>query len=155
MKRTPVIAPPDVPVFILTREFDAPRALVWRALTDPSMLAQWWGPEGFTNKIHALEIRVGGQWKIDNTTPDGQTFTFSGEVVELQDGIRLAQTFKFMDYPSNLDIMVLEDLADGGTRMTSTTVLQSLELRAGMMQSGMEDGAQSSYDRLAALLAKA
>jgi uncharacterized protein YndB with AHSA1/START domain len=152
MSRVPVIAPPDVPVFIMTRVFAAPRALVWKAYTDPVLFAQWWGPEGFTNKIHDMEVRVGGKWKIDNVAPDGQTFTFWGEIVELQDQVRIAQTFHFMDFAPNLDILVLEDAGDG-TRMTSTTVLTSLESRTGMMQSGMEGGAQASYDRLERLLA--
>lgn len=152
MKRTPVIAPPEVPVFILTRTLDAPRALVWKALTDPAMLAQWWGPEGSSNKIHALEVREGGAWKIDSTL-QGQVHSFWGRVVEVREGERLAQTFHFLDYPPNLDVLVLEDLGNQ-TRMTSTTMLQSVEARAGMMASGMEDGAQSSYDRLARLLVK-
>ena len=151
MKRTPVIAPPEVPVFILTRVLDAPRALVWKSLVDPVLLAQWWGPEGFTNKIHALDVRVGGEWRIDNITPDGQAFSFWGTVVEMREGERLAQTFHFLEYPSNLDVMVLEDLGDQ-TRITSTTVLVSIEARTGMMESGMEGGAQGGFDRLQRLL---
>jgi len=154
MSRVPVIAPPDVPVFILTRILAAPRALVWKAYTDPVLFAQWWGPEGYANKIHEMDMRVGGKWNIDNIAPDGQVFNFWGEIVELREEVRVAQTFHFMDFTPNLDILVLEDAGDG-TRMTSTTVLTSLESRAGMMQSGMESGAQASFDRLERLLAKA
>jgi uncharacterized protein YndB with AHSA1/START domain len=133
---------------------DFPRALVWKAYTDPSMLAQWWGPEGFTNKITAMDMKVGGKWAIDNIGPDGQTFSFWGQVLEMRENERIAQTFHFLEYPPNLDILVLED-ADGKTRMTSTTVLVSLEARAGMMASGMENGAQASFDRLERLLSLA
>jgi len=153
MTRVPVIAPPDVPVFILTRVLTAPRALVWKALTDPVMFSQWWGPEGFTNKVHKMDVRVGGEWKVDNVSPDGAAFTFWGTICELREQERLAQTFHFLEYPPNLDVMVLEDW-EGGTRMTSTTVLINQPSRAGMMASGMETGAQASYDRLQRLLDK-
>lgn len=152
MERTPVIAPPNVPVFIFTRTYDAPRALVWKAFTDPVLMAQWWGPEGTVNKIHALDVRVGGDWKFESAGEDGAPYTFWGQIVEVREGERIAQTFHFLDYPPNLDVLVLEDLGDSGTRMTSTTVLQSVEARAGMMAAGMEDGAQSCYDRLTTLL---
>ncbi len=151
MTRVPVIAPPDVPVFILTRVLTAPRALVWKAITDPAMFSQWWGPEGFTNKVHKMDVRVGGEWKVDNIDPGGTVYSFWGVFAEVRPLERIAQTFHFLDYPPNLDVLVLEDWG-GGTRMTSTTVLTSQPARAGMMASGMESGAQASYDRLQRVL---
>ena len=154
MTAQPAIAPPDLPVVILTRELKAPRALVWKAITDTAMVAQWWGPRTSSARINKLEASVGGEWKFDSVSADGQVFSFWGETVWLQEGERIAQTFHFMDYPPNLDVLVLEDLEDGGTRLTSTTICQNRFARDGMVASGMEAGANESYDRLEELLAK-
>jgi uncharacterized protein YndB with AHSA1/START domain len=155
MSRFSALAPADLPVVILTRTFDAPRNLVWKAITDPTMVAQWWGPRNSTAKIHALDVSVGGEWKFDNVSAEGHVFSFWGKTVWLQEGERIAQTFHFMDFPPNLDVLVLEDLPGGGTRLTSTTHCQNGQTRNGMMSSDMPGGASESYDRLEELLAKA
>ncbi len=154
MSRFSALAPADLPVVILTRTFDAPRNLVWKAITDPAMVPMWWGPRNSTAKVHALDVSVGGEWKFENIS-GGQSFMFWGKTVWLQEGERIAQTFHFMDFPPNLDVLVLEDLPDGGTRLTSTTLCQNVMARDGMMNSGMPGGASESYDRLEELLAKA
>ena len=56
---------------VITRIFDAPRELVWRAWTDPKHVAQWWGPNGFTNTIHEMDVRPGGVWRFVMHGPDG------------------------------------------------------------------------------------
>jgi uncharacterized protein YndB with AHSA1/START domain len=152
MNRTPALIPSDLPVVILTRVFDAPRSLVWRAITDPTMVPMWWGPRDSTAKVHALDVSVGGEWRFDSISSDGQVFSFWGVTVWLQEGERIAQTFHFMDFPPNLDVLVLEDLADGKTRLTSTTHCMNTQARDGMVGSGMPGGANESYDRLQELM---
>jgi uncharacterized protein YndB with AHSA1/START domain len=66
-----------------TREFDAPRELVFRVWTDPAPLARWWGPSGFTNPVCEFEARPGGRIHIDMTGPDGTVYPMVGEVREI------------------------------------------------------------------------
>jgi uncharacterized protein YndB with AHSA1/START domain len=63
---------------VLTRIFDAPRALVFKAWTDPKLMVQWWGPRGFTNPVCELDVRVGGAWRIVMRTPDGMEYPCDG-----------------------------------------------------------------------------
>ena len=64
-------APAGQPVITMTRSFNAPRALVWKAMSEPQHLVRWWGPHGHTNKAPEFDFRVGGRWRIETTTADG------------------------------------------------------------------------------------
>jgi uncharacterized protein YndB with AHSA1/START domain len=74
---------------VLTRTFDAPRGLVFKAWTDPKHLAQWWGPRGFTTKIHEMDVRPGGAWRYAMSGPDGKDYPFDGVYVEVVEPERL------------------------------------------------------------------
>src|ERR1700677_1020784 len=76
----------------LIRTYDAPRALVFAALTDPSHLAQWWGPHGFTNPVCEIDPRPGGALHIDMQAPDGHVYRTRGEVREIIPPKRLVFT---------------------------------------------------------------
>ena len=67
----------------IIRVFDAPRALVFKAWTDPKQLMQWWGPKGFTNPVCEADARVGGAWRIVMRAPDGNEFPCGGEYLEI------------------------------------------------------------------------
>ncbi len=74
---------------VLTRVFDAPRELVYRAWTDPKHLSQWWGPRGFTTKIHEMDVRPGGVWSYAMRGPNGIDYPFEGVYVEVVEPERL------------------------------------------------------------------
>lgn len=74
---------------VLTRTFDAPRKLVFKAWTDPKHVAQWWGPHGFTTTIHEMEVRPGGAWRYAMRGPDGREYPFDGVYVEVSQPERL------------------------------------------------------------------
>jgi uncharacterized protein YndB with AHSA1/START domain len=139
----------------MSRIFDAPRDLVFKALTDPNLLAQWWGPNNTTTIIDTLEFRVGGAWRFVQRDPTGEENAFRGEFREIVPPERVVQTFEWEGLPGHIlvETMTLEDL-DGKTRITTTSLFDSKEDRDGMLSSGMEVGANESWDRLAKLLAE-
>jgi uncharacterized protein YndB with AHSA1/START domain len=137
----------------MTREFDAPRELVYRAFTDPELVPQWWGLRASTTIVDQFDLRVGGAWRFIQRMPDGTEFAFRGEFLELVPPSKVTQTFEFEPMPGHItqDTMELTE-TNGKTLLTVTSKFQSIEDRDGMLQSGMEGGANESYDRLAELL---
>lgn len=140
---------------VMTRVFDAPRELVFEALSKPEHLQQWWGPRGFTMPVCELDFRPGGAYRFVQRDPDGAEYAFRGEFREIVPPERISWTFEFEGMPGNIsvDTLTLTE-EDGRTTLTSTSVFDSVEQRDGMLQSGMETGAAESYDRLAELLEK-
>ena len=147
-----VTTPSDLEI-TLTREFDAPRALVFEALSKPEHLRHWWGQAASTLTHCEMDFRPGGKWRFVERDKDGQEWGFRGEVREIVPPERIVQTFEWEGLPGHIsvDTMQLEDLG-GRTRITVTSVFDSVEDRDGMLQSGMEQGASESYDRLEAYL---
>ena len=137
----------------LTRTFDAPRELVWKAMTEARLVEQWWGPRRYTAHVDKLDLRVGGAWRYLNRGADGQEFWFNGVFREIVPPERLVWTFEFEGFPGHVSVetMTLEE-HDGKTTLTATAVFDTVEDRDGMIQSGMEEGAAESYDRLEELL---
>ena len=147
-----VTTPSDLEI-VLTREFDAPRALVFEALSQPEHLRHWWGQAASTLVHCEMDFRPGGTWRFVERDQDGQEWGFRGEVREIVPPERIVQTFEWEGLPGHISVetMQLEDLG-GRTRITVTSVFDSVEDRDGMLQSGMEQGAGESYDRLEAYL---
>src|SRR5262245_47165811 len=94
---------------VITREFDAPRELVWKAWTEPARIAQWWGPRGFTTTVTAMDLRVGGRWRYVMHGPDGAQYPVCGVFREVVPPERIVTTDEFdegwqppqpMDLPS-------------------------------------------------------
>jgi uncharacterized protein YndB with AHSA1/START domain len=136
---------------VLSRAFDAPIELVWDATTKPEHFVQWWGPRGFANDIREMNVRPGGKWRVDQTGPDGKTFTFYGEFREVEPPTRLVQTQGFEQYPP-IDVVTTLSEEWGRTLMTRTYSFPDNGYRDGMFNAGMEWGSSESYDRLAELL---
>jgi uncharacterized protein YndB with AHSA1/START domain len=137
---------------VLTRVFDAPRALVFEAHSKCEHLTKWWGRG---NPLDCeLDFRPGGSWRFVEHAPDGESYGFHGEYREIVAPERIVQTFEFEGMPGHVSVetLVLEEHA-GKTTLTTTSVFDSVEDRDGMLQSGMETGAKESMDHLAALLA--
>ncbi len=142
---------------LIERVFNAPRDLVFKALTDPELYAQWVGPRGLSTTIETFEPRNGGSWRFKQKDQDGNEFAFHGvnHEVSLE---RIISTFEFEGLPEPghvlLDTLKLEELPGNRTKLTDQSVFQSVEDRDGMMQSGMEQGVNESYERLDELLEK-
>jgi uncharacterized protein YndB with AHSA1/START domain len=140
-------------VIVLTRVFDAPRDLVFKVLTDPKLLPQWWGPRNLTTKVETMDVRLGGAWRYVQHDPDGNEFAFHGVYREIVAPERLVYTFEYEALPGHeiLETVTLEDLA-GKTKMTTRDLFQSIEDLEGMLKSGMEGGATEAFERFTEVL---
>ena len=152
MKAT-VTTPTDREIRI-ERIFNAPRERVWRAMTDPELVAQWWG-RGNKLVIERLEVRRGGHWRFVEHAPSG-VHGFEGRYREVVPPERIVQTFEWDGMPGYVAIetTTLEDLGDGRTRVVNISLFHTTEERDGMLSSGMEQGLNLSYAALDTLLAK-
>jgi uncharacterized protein YndB with AHSA1/START domain len=149
-----VIAEPGQHDIVITRSFDAPRDVVFRAMTEPEYLARWWGLKENETVVDRAELRRGGSWRFVERAPDGQEYGFHGVVHDVVEPERLVQTFEFEGMPGHvsLESTTLEE-RDGRTLYTSVSVFQSVEDRDGMVGSGMEYGLRQSMDALDEVLA--
>ena len=150
-RRATVTTPSDREIRI-ERVFDAPRSKVWKAITDPNLVAQWWG-RGNKLVIEKFEPTRGGHWRFVEHA-DGQTHGFEGRYREVTPEERIVQTFEWDGMPGHtvLETLELEDLGDGRTRIVNISLFFTTEERDGMLQSGMEGGLNESYAALDRLL---
>lgn len=150
---TAVITTPTDREIRTERVFDAPRDRVWRAFTDPALVAQWWG-RGNQLVVERMEVERGGHWRFVEHTAEG-TQGFEGRYREVTPPERLVQTFEWDGMPGYVAIetVTLEDLGDGRTKLVNTSLFHATEERDGMLNSGMEDGLNQSYAALDKLLA--
>jgi uncharacterized protein YndB with AHSA1/START domain len=134
---------------VMTRAFDAPRDLVFKAYTDPNVVPQWWGQRDSTTIVDKMDVRPGGLWRFVQQAPDGSELGFRGEYREIVPPERLVYTFEFEGMPGHILVETITfEEQDGTTTLTSTSVFDSVEDRDGMLSSGMEEGAAESLDRL-------
>ena len=149
------LAMPSDREIVMTRVFDAPRELVFKAHTDPNLIPQWWGQRRNTTIVDKMDVRPGGTWRFVQRQTDGIEYGFHGDYHEVMPPERLVNTFEFEGMPGHVvvETAVFEALPDGKTRLTVTSVFASVEDRDGMLASGMEGGANETWDRLAELLA--
>lgn len=154
--KTSVIAEPGKQYVLITREFDAPRELVFKAHTDPKLYAQWLGPRGYEMVLETFEPYSGGRYRYIHKDLSGNEFGFHGVFHEISEELMI-QTFEFEGLPEKghvtLDTMRLEVLPGDRTRITIQSLFQSLADRDGMVQSGMETGVTEGYERLDEILA--
>jgi len=151
---TEITADPKVPLIRFVREFDAPPAKVFRAHTDPDLLVQWLGPRRTKMHIDHFDCRTGGSYRYVHTS-GGNEFAFRGCFHDVRPSELIVQTFTFEGQPDGvaLEKIVFEDIGDGRTRMTATSLVDSFEGRDAFLASGMEEGAREGYERLDELLA--
>ena len=142
----------------VTREFDAPRELVFKAHTDPEIYAQWLGPRGLTTRFETFEPVSGGKYRFIQKDKDGNEFAFHGVTHEVTVPERIIGTFEFEGLPEAghviLETSRFEELLGNRTRVTAQSVFQSVADRDGMIQSGMEHGVVDGYERLDEILGK-
>ncbi len=156
--KTTITAEPGRQELFITREFDAPRELVFKAYTDPEIYAQWLGPNGLTTTFDVFEPVSGGKYRFIQKDQDGNEFSFHGVTHEVLAPERIIGTFEFDGLPEPghvvLETTRFEAIAGNRTRVTSQSVFQSVADRDGMVQSGMEQGVVEGYERLDEILAK-
>jgi uncharacterized protein YndB with AHSA1/START domain len=158
MNKTKVRAEPGKQELFITREFDAPRDLVFKAHTDPKLYTQWIGPRRYTTTLTKFEPKSGGTWRYVSKDKDGNEYAFHGAYHEVLAPERLIDTFEFEGFQEkghvSLETLRLEELPGGRTKLTIQVVFQSIADRDGMLQNGMEEGLNESHDRLDELLEK-
>ena len=153
MSKTKVTAEANSHMVVLTREFNAPRELVFKAFTDPRLVPHWWGNDSATTSIDKLEAKHGGVWRFVSRTPEGQEYLFRGVFHEIKPSERIVQTFEFEGMPGHIILETISfEEVDGKTIVTDSSVFQSVEDRNGMIEAGMADGAEESFVRLDNLL---
>ena len=152
---------------VVTRVFDAPRELVWKAWTDPKYVMQWWGPKGFTASVCKMDFRVGGKFLICTRTPDGQEFWHGGEYHEIVPLEKIVSSMCFSDSEGNKvepaqlgieheaiegahDVILFEDLGNGRTKLTFI----GNEPMESAKNSGQLEGMNQVLDKVAEVVTK-
>jgi uncharacterized protein YndB with AHSA1/START domain len=154
--KTILTAEPGKQEIFVTREFDAPRELVFKAYTDPKLYVQWLGPRGYSMRLETFEPKSGGSWRFIHKDKDGKEYGFHGVNHEVLAPERIIDTFEFEGQPEAghvcLETVRFEALPGSRTRVTTQNVFQSVADRDGMVESGMEHGVVDSHERLDELL---
>jgi uncharacterized protein YndB with AHSA1/START domain len=156
-ERKAVVRTPGERTIVVEREFDAPREKVFRAMTDPALIARWWGLDETETVVDELDARPGGRWRFVERDPDGgEHAAFRGVFREVSPPERIVQTFEYEGMPGHVSVeeMTLEEIGEGRTRIVSTSTFHEGAERDGMIEAGMEKGLNESYDKLERLLAE-
>jgi uncharacterized protein YndB with AHSA1/START domain len=146
-----VTLPADKQILI-TREFDAPKELIWKAWTTPELVKQWWHANRGEVTVAEIDLRVGGTWRYVSVTDDGFEVAFHGEYREIEPYDRIVSTEAYEGIPNpdenaTVNTMTLEE-TDGRTMVTVLVDAPSKEIRDAIIESGMEAGMQDAYDLL-------
>ena len=153
--KTVITAEPGRQELFITREFDAPRELLFRAHTEAELYEQWVGPDDLTMTIEKMEARNGGSYRFLHER-DGHVYAFHGVYHEVLKPERIIGTFEFDGLPETGHVILgttrFEDLGNGRARLVHQSVFQSVADRDGMIRSGMERGVDEGYRKLASLL---
>ena len=153
------------PDFVISRELDAPRELVWKCFTDPERMKQWWGPKGFTAPVCEIDFRVGGKFLYCMRTPDGQEGWNAGEYYEIVPHEKIVSSMYFSDSKGNrieaaelgieheaiegaYDVTLFEDIGNGQTKLTfiGNDTMQNA------IKSGQLEGWNETLDKVAAVV---
>lgn len=152
----------------LSRDFDAPREVVWKAWTDPDMFMQWWGPKYFTTPISKIDLRVGGEYFSCMRSPDGQDFCSKGVYMEIVEPERLVMTDSFADKEGNkvsatyygmgsefpMEMQIKATFAEQNGRTKLIVKHSDVKNISETELNDMQQGWNESLDKLAELLAK-
>lgn len=151
---TKVTAAPGAHQLSYERVFQATPDLVYRAFTEADLVRRWWGGNDEV-VVDALEARPGGVWRFHSKRDDGTEFGFHGVFHDLVPGERIVQTFEYEGMPGHvlLETMAFTDQGDGTTKLTASSIFQTVEDRDGMIAAGMESGMNDSLAQLDKVLA--
>ena len=153
---TTIAADPNLPTITMVREFDAPPDRVFHAWVDPELAARWLGPNSTTTKISSWDARTGGNFRYASWREGEEIASFYGSFHEVRPAERLVQTFTWEGFPDgvSLETITFSELPGGRTRISSLSVVDSMEARDMILSSGMEVGVNEGFEKLDALLAK-
>ena len=134
---------------LITREFDAPRHLVWKAWTEPELIGRWWSGNRGETTVAEIDLRVGGTWRCVMVTDDGFVAAFHGEYREIVPNERIVATevYEGMPEAEALNTVTFAE-ADGRTTLTMLVEHASKEARDAHIASGMEAGMREAMDLL-------
>ena len=136
-----------------TRVINAPRELIWKVWTEPVHVVQWWGPEGFTNTTHSMDVRVGGEWVHTMHGPDGRNYPNRIVYVELVKPERIV--YDHVSTPQHRTTVTLEELGRDRTRMTFQMVFETPEDKRKVVETFKADvGLKQTLSRMEDYLAK-
>lgn len=154
MNTTRISAPARLPFVDIEREFDAPRDVVFRAHTEPDLLAQWLGPRQYEMVVDRYEVRDGGTWRYIHRG-GGEAYAFHGVFHGTPTPDLMVQTFEYEGAPGHvsLEALTMEE-RDGRTIIRGHSTFQSVEDRDAMVEAGMEVGIREGYERLDELVAR-
>jgi len=149
------VTTPSERELLMTREFNAPRALVFEAWTKPEHVSRWFGPRTFTLPVCEIDLRAGGRYHYVMRGPDGADYPMGGDFIEIDPPGRLVYTdrFEIEGMPERESVITLTlDEHDGKTVMTMHTLYQSAEDMQAVLAMQMVEGMTETLDRLAELL---
>ena len=139
----------------ITRIFDAPRKLVWKVWTEPKHITQWWGPKGFTNTIHKMDVRPRGVWQFIMHGPDGVDYPNNVIYIEVKEPERLFYDHGEPGEPSYFQVTVTFDDMAGKTKLSMTMLFTTAEQRNLVAEKyGAVEGLKQNMDKLGEYLAK-
>ena len=149
---TATVTLPTDEQILITREFDAPKHLVYKAWTTPELVRRWWHANRGEMKVAEIDLRVGGKWRYVAVTEDGFEVAFHGEYREIVPNERIVSTEAYEGVPdadanATLNTLTLAE-ADGRTTLTILVQAPSKEIRDAIIDSGMEAGMQDALDLL-------
>jgi uncharacterized protein YndB with AHSA1/START domain len=144
-----MVTTPTEREIVMTRVFDAPRRLVFEAMTQPEHLVRWFGPHGWMLAVCEIDFRPGGAWRFVLRGPEGAEMGMRGVYQEITAPARFVSTESFDAYPGeSLNTLTFSE-QDAKTTFTISALYASSEIRDAVIRSGMEKGAGECYDRLA------
>jgi uncharacterized protein YndB with AHSA1/START domain len=154
MATTDINAPAGVPFIDMSREFDAPVELLYRAYTEPALLKQWLGPRKYEMIVDEYDLRDGGRWRYIHRGADGDEHAFHGVFHGPQTIDGMLQTFEYEGAPGHVSLDRLTFEERGGRTVVRThSTFESVEARDAMVEAGMASGVNEGFERLDALLA--
>jgi uncharacterized protein YndB with AHSA1/START domain len=147
--RTAAVTLPTDEQILITREFDAPKHLVYKAWTTPELVTRWWSGRRGKMTIAEIDLRVGGMWRYVMIAEGGSEVAFHGEYREIVSNERIVMTDVYEAMPDGEALVTVTFTEnDGRTVLTLLMQLASKEARDAVINSGMEAGVQESWDRL-------
>jgi len=139
--------PANEPIIVSTRDFAAPRVLVWKVMTEREHVVRWWGTNRQNNVITDFDVRPGGKWRIESHEPDGKIYIFVGEYREVDAPSRFVWTFGMENMFFGKTLVETHTFEEEGgiTHYKSISRFDTVEDRDGMIASGMEEGMRHGF----------
>ena len=155
MGKTTIIAQKGTQNIVISRVFKAPRELVYRTFTNPATMSDWWGPSNLEMVVDVMDVKRGGSWRYIHRDSEGNEYVHNGVYHECVEPERLVNTYEFEGAPGyGLVTVTFEELPEGATKLTETTIYPSEQTRDAVIESGMSEGVIELMDRLEQLLYK-